>query len=449
MSLMIGVSGIRGLVGSTLTPQLVASAGAAFGTHCGGGRVVVGRDSRPSGEMVRAAVISGLLAAGCEVIDVGIAATPTIAVMVRHTGAAGGVVITASHNPSPWNGIKFLTSDGCAPPAAVAGRIIDALHAGRFSYVPVDQLKPLVTDDRGSDVHVDLVRKLVDVAAIRKRKFRCVLDSVNGAGGPAGRKLLEALGCSVVHLHAEPHGRFAHMPEPIRENLTELAARTGQEGGDIGFAQDPDADRLAIVDEEGSYIGEEFTLALAAKHIFAASPGAAVANLSTSRMIDDLAAAAAGTCRVFRSAVGEANVVEILQRERAVLGGEGNGGVIDPRVVLVRDSLTAMALALQVLVSEGRPLSHVVAHLPRYTMVKQKFECARPRIDAALKAVQQAFASERLNTLDGVRIDWPEGWVHVRASNTEPIMRVIGEANDAATANALIARVQRVIDSAN
>jgi phosphomannomutase len=448
MSLMIGVSGIRGLVGSTLTPQFAASAGAAFGTHLAGGKVVVGRDSRPSGDMVRAAVVSGLLACGCDVVDVGIAATPSIAIMVGHASARGGIVITASHNPPPWNGIKFLTAEGCAPPASVAQRIIDTLHGGRFAYKPVEALGALSCDDRVHDLHVEKVLKLVDVAAIRRRKFRCVLDSVNGAGGPAGRKLLDELGCTVVHLNPEPHGRFAHMPEPTRENLTDLAARTAAEKADVGFAQDPDADRMAIVDEHGVYFGEEYTLALAAKFMFGRHPGAAVANLSTSRMIDDLAAAAGGACKVFRSAVGEANVVEVMNREKAVLGGEGNGGVIDPRVVLVRDSLTSMAFTLQVLVDAGKPLSQVIASMPRYTMVKQKFECARERIEAALAAIRKTFASERLNTIDGVRIDWPEGWVHVRASNTEPIMRVLGEANSEATANGLIGRVQKVIDEA-
>ncbi len=269
---------------------------------------------------------------------------------------------------------------------------------------------------------------------------------MNGAGGPAGRCSWMNWGCQVVHVNAEPTGIFAHTPEPTKENLGDLCTQTLSEKADVGFAQDPDADRLAIVDEKGGYIGEEYTLALAAKHLFADKPGPAAANLSTSRMIDDLAAQAGGECRVYRSAVGEANVVAAMKKHNCVFGGEGNGGIIDPRVVYVRDSITAMALTLQVMADEGKPLSEVVAALPSYVMVKQKFECDQERIARALAAVEKEFAGENISTIDGVRIDWPQGWVHVRGSNTEPIMRVIGEAGDTDTAEDLINRVRKVVD---
>ncbi len=447
MSLMVTISGIRGLIGSTMTPQLASTAGCAMAQYCGGGCVVVGRDSRPSGQMVQAALTSGLLAGGCDVVDVGIVTTPSVGIMVKNLAANGGVVLTASHNPVQWNGIKFLTADGCAPQGEVAERILGIFNEQQFSLVGVEGLGQAARDDSANDIHVNAVLEIVDAEAIRRRKFKVVLDSVNGAGGPAGLKLLEALGCDVVHINGEPTGIFAHTPEPTKENLTDLCDQTTAAGADIGFAQDPDADRLAIVDEQGVYIGEEYTLALAAKHLFAKRPGPAAANLSTSRMIDDLAAQAGPACVVHRSAVGEANVAAVMQKYNCVFGGEGNGGVIDPRIVSIRDSLTAMAIVLQLLVDERMSLSKVVATMPQYVMLKQKFECDRPRIAKALQAVQTEFASERLSTIDGVRIDWPEGWVHVRASNTEPIMRVIGESADQQTAESLISRVREVVDA--
>jgi phosphomannomutase len=447
MTLMISVSGIRGIVGSTMTPALATTAGGAFARWIDGGKVVVGRDSRPSGAMVASGVISGLLAGGCEVVDLGVVTTPTTAIMVRQLAAAGGIVITASHNPTPWNGIKYLTAEGCAPPSAQAEELLALVRAGEPRLVPVEEIGGLSSYESASDDHVERVLSIVDVARIRERGFRVVLDSVNGAGGPAGRTLLTRLGCDLVHLNAEPSGHFAHTPEPTRENLGELCTQTAAAGADVGFAQDPDADRLAVVDEQGGYIGEEYTLALAALHVLSTEPGPVCANLSTSRMIDVLADRAGAAAEVHRSAVGEANVVAMMKQHGCVLGGEGNGGVIDPRVVHVRDSLTAMALTLEVLAGSDEPLSEIVARMPRFAMIKQKFPCERARIDRALEAVRERFARENLNTLDGVRIDWPEGWVHVRASNTEPIMRVIAEAEDEAGADDLITRVRQVVDA--
>lgn len=447
MSLMLGVSGIRGIVGSTLTPQMAAAAGCALATHVGGGRVVVGRDSRPTGEMVRLAAISGLLAGGCEVVDLGIVSTPSVALMLRELSAAGGMVITASHNPAQWNGIKFLTGEASAPPADVAEQLIELVRSGSFALADHTRIGRISTDASTNDRHIRAVLSTVNVASIRAKRFRVLLDSVNGAGGPAGRMLLDALGCVITHINAEPTGQFAHPPEPIAENLTDLSTQTSAAGCQVGFAQDPDADRLAIVDERGTYIGEEYTLALAARQIFATRPGPAAANLSTSRMIDDLAAQAGEACRVHRSAVGEANVVEVMRRCDCVIGGEGNGGVIDPRVVYVRDSLASMALVLELMATDGRPLSAIVAGLPRYAMVKQKFECDREQIAGILDAVKREFASEKTSIIDGVRIDWPEGWVHVRGSNTEPIMRIIAEAHEERTASDLISRVRSVWSS--
>ena len=444
MSLIVSVSGIRGIVGQTITPAIAAEFTAAFATTLRGRRIVIGRDSRPSGGSIRDAIVKAMTTCGCPVIDLGVVSTPGTAMMIIHHQAAGGVVITASHNPGEWNGLKFLTSEGVAPPLEVARRIWTLRDTGEFASVPAEQIGEVTPDSTTHDRHVAAVCRIVDREQIATRRFRVVLDSVNGAGGAAGKMLLEALGCEVVHLNGEPTGDFAHTPEPTADNLTDLCAVVRREKGDIGFAQDPDADRLAIVDEQGTYIGEEYTLALAAKHIFAIQPGPAATNLSTSRMIDDLAEQAGGPCVVHRTAVGEANVVHAMKQHNCVIGGEGNGGVIYPPVVAVRDSLVAMALVLQLLTQENAPLSSVVAALPRYTIVKHKIECSQERIARVLEAVKSRFTGERINDLDGVRIDWPNGWVHVRGSNTEPIIRIIAEAADKQTAESLANRIRDI-----
>ncbi|MBN2563438.1 MAG: phosphoglucosamine mutase [Phycisphaerae bacterium] len=441
MTLMMTVSGVRGIVGQTMTPTLAAELGAAFGSHLGGGTVVVGRDSRPSGPMVHSALAAGLLATGCNVVDLGIVSTPGVAVMIRHREAAGGVVITASHNPAEWNGIKFLTAQSFAPPPEEAAKILGRYQDKSFVLVDVHHVGRVERDDSTHERHVARVMSVLDVKAIHNKRFTVVLDSVNGAGGLGGHLLLEKLGCQVIHINAEPTGRFAHAPEPIRENLTGLCDAVRQHHANLGFAQDPDADRLAIVDDLGRYIGEEYTVALAAKFMFARRHGPAAVNLSTSRMIDDLAAQAGGDCVVHRTPVGEANVARAVLEYGCVIGGEGNGGVIDPRISAVRDSLVGMGFVLNLLADDGRPLFALVDEVPGYVMLKRKFQLDRDKIDAWLRRVPEVVGDGRLNDADGLRIDWPDGWVHLRPSNTEPIARVIAEAADSATAQALVKRV--------
>lgn len=443
MTLMMTVSGVRGLIGETMTPALAADIGTAFGSHLGGGKVVLGRDSRPSGQMVQAAMVSGLLATGCDVVDLGVVSTPGAAFMTVRHRAAGGVMITASHNPIAWNGIKFFTPEGCAPPAELAEKIFARYRERSFKLVDVQHLGSLSRDASTNAAHVDAVLALLDVESIRRRRFKVVLDSINGGGCVSGRMLLERLGCQVVHVNGDPTGRFAHTPEPTAENLTSLCEAVRQSAAALGFAQDPDADRLAVVDDTGRYIGEEYTLALAAMYVFSKRPGPAAANLSTSRMIDDLAARAGGGAVVHRSAVGEANVVSEMKRHGCVVGGEGNGGVIEPRIVYVRDSLVSMGYVLSLLAEKGEPLSKLADRLPRYVMIKRKYEIPRERITTWLAKLPAVARGGKVNDIDGVRIDWPEGWVHVRASNTEPIARVIAEAADESTAASL---VQRVLD---
>lgn len=455
--LMLSVSGARGLVGRSMTPAVAATFAAAFGSRlkerCGAPHptVVLGRDGRASGAMMRDAAAAGLAAVGARVVDLGVVATPTVSVMIDHLGAEGGMVVTASHNPVEWNGLKCLVAPGVAPPAAEAQRVIERYRAGAIDWAgPVD-LPAATRDETGDATHVARVLAATDVPAIRARSYRVVLDSVNGGGARSGRMLLDALGCTTVHLHAECTGRFGRPAEPIEEHLGDLVAATRAEDAAVGLAQDPDADRLALVDETGRYVGEECTLALAAQRMLAKAGDAAAGmilatNLSTSRMIDDLAAPRGA--RVVRTAVGEANVAEALHAagDRALLGGEGNGGVIRPDLCGTRDALVAIALVLEQMATTGLALSALVDALPRYAMVKRKADLAalggRDAVDAAVARIAEAFAGDaRIDRGDGVRLDFEAGWVHVRPSNTEPIARVIAEAATPEAARALADRV--------
>jgi phosphomannomutase len=452
--LIITVSGLRGIVGENLTPQVAATYSRAFGEFLHtqsseSGRpmsVCLGRDSRPSGQSLAAAVASGLTSAGINIIDLGIVTTPTVGIMVKHLGCAGGVIITASHNPGEYNGVKLLLDNGMAPPPEVAEQIKICFDIRDF--FSSDSLKPanITTNDGADAIHIAKVLRIIDQEAIAKKRFTVVLDSVNGAGGRPGAKLLTELGCKVVPMNNEPTGLFAHPPEPTAENLTTLCKAVKNAHADVGFAQDPDADRLAIVDETGSYIGEEYTLALAAKLIFSQKTGSAcgersrtaATNLSTSRMIDDVAAAAGG--RVIRTPVGEANVASAMLEHNCVIGGEGNGGVIDLRVGPIRDSLVAMALILQLLAQTGKTVSRLVGEIPRYCMTKHKFPADKKQTKIILDAAKKLFPDAELNTSDGYRFDFKDGWLHVRPSNTEPIIRVIAEAKDKPT-------VQKYVDA--
>jgi len=444
--LIITVSGLRGIVGENLTPEIAAAYGRAFGSFLRTKTidrtkrltVCIGRDSRPSGQTLAASVAAGLVSTGIDCVDLAIVTTPTVGIMVRHLACAGGVVITASHNPSPYNGVKLLLDNGMAPPPEIAGRIKSIFLDKTFAPAQTDNLGKISTDSQADEIHISRVLTTIEPQTIAAKKFTIVLDSVNGAGGRPGVKLLEGLGCKVVPLNIEPTGLFAHPPEPTAENLTGLCRAVKDVGAAIGFAQDPDADRLAIVDETGSYIGEEYTLALAAKFIFSHKKGNAAANLSTSRMIDDIAAAAGG--KVFRTPVGEANVASAMIEHKCVIGGEGNGGVIDLRVGPIRDSLVAMAFVLQLMAQTGKTVSRLVEEIPRYSMIKQKFPADKEKTGIILDAAKKLFKDAKLNTSDGCRFDLHDAWIHVRASNTEPIIRVIAEAKDKLTA-------QKYIDS--
>ena len=451
--LMIGISGMRGTIGGTLTPAVLTRYASAFAAYLklqekpANGtffRIVLGRDSRPSGAFVRDAVAAALTASGIEVIDLDVVSTPGVAMMVKHTGSDAGIVITASHNPIQWNGMKFLTRDCVAPPPAIAQQIIDLYHQDTTSYVRVEELHRPSHNAETHALHIKKVLNYVDVTGIAAKRFKVVLDSINGAGCISSHTMLSKLGCEIVHMNGEPTGQFAHEPEPTATNLTSVAAEVKRQHAQVGFAQDPDADRLAIVDENGTYIGEEYSLALAAKLILSKKPGVAVTNLSSSRMLDDIAAATGST--VVRTAVGEANVVDAMVRHNAIIGGEGNGGVIDLRIVPGRDSLVGMAFVLQLMAITGKKLSQLVAEIPKYEIVKTKFECRREDANRAVEAVKAAFASDKVDTQDGVRVDWEKSWVHARPSNTEPIMRIIAEAPTREEAEAKIQQVRKVVN---
>ena len=442
--LIVSVSGLRGIVGKTLTPDVAVRYARAFAATLPPGPVAIGRDGRASGPAFARAIAEALAALGRDVFDLGPAATPTVGIAVRELAAAGGIQISASHNPAAYNGLKLFSHEGRVIPAA-AGRDVLA----RFE--TADDASPAPVDVRGtvrpfdaSPAHVRLVAGIVDVAAIRRHRPKVWLDSGHGAGSCVARPLFEHLGCDVVIEGGVPDGLFEHQPEPTAENLAGMLPRIGQQRADVGFFQDPDADRLAIATADGRYIGEEATLALCVDHVLAKTPGTVVVNCSTSGMTAALAARRGVPCVV--SAVGEANVVDRMLEVGAVIGGEGNGGVIDPRVVLVRDSFVAMALVLDRMCAGDRltSLESLAAALPRLVMKKTKLAVSPglrgPALAAAFDRLANAFPEATADRLDGLRVSWPGGWLLVRASNTEPIVRIVAEADDERAVDAAIAR---------
>lgn len=431
--LIISVSGLRGVVGESLTAEIAARYALAFASTLGPGPLVLTRDGRASGPALARAIATALSAAGRPCLDAGVAATPTAGVLTRARRAAGGIQISASHNPAEYNGIKLFSS---------AGRVLTATEGEevrrRYLGLPAGAGPIETTQSEGSDganseelgdplaEHLSLLLAIVDAARIRSRRFVVVVDSNHGAGGALARRLLEALGCRLTILGETPDGRFEHLPEPTAQNLASVLAQVSARGADIGFCQDPDADRLAVIDATGRYLGEEYTLAMCVKHVLRGHPGPVVTNCSTSRMTEDLAMEFG--VPYFRSAVGEANVVDRMREHDAVLGGEGNGGVIDPRVGYVRDSFVGMALLLDAMAAREATIAQLADELPRYEIVKTKIEISSDRVAAGLDALSRQFPDARVDRLDGVRLDWPNQWLLARASNTEPIARAFAEA---------------------
>ncbi len=444
---ILSISGLRGVIGDGLDPGYVSQFAMALGTLFEGGQVVLTRDGRSTGPMIKHAVVAGLLSCGCRVIDAGIASTPTCGVLVDHLNAAGGLQITASHNPVQWNGLKPFSPAGSVFDHALGENLLELLVSGQFRLAAWNELGTVERQENLGIIHLERVFDLVDMLAIRDRRLKVVLDCNHGSGAVLGPKLLAELGCEVHVLGGMADGLFDHVPEPTKENLTDLCEVVKTLGADVGFAQDPDADRLAIVDETGRYIGEELTLGLCADHVLARRPGPVVVNGSTSRVTADLAEKYG--CPFYRSHVGEANVVAKMREVSAVLGGEGNGGVIDPQVGYVRDSFLSMAYVLEGLALGKSSISAWADSLPSYTIVKNKLTCPREKVALACDALKKAYPDAAATEGDGLRLDWPDRWVQVRASNTEPILRVIAEAPDDSAANdlctAALTRVQEAV----
>jgi phosphomannomutase len=466
--LMVSVSGVRGRVGEALTPEIVSTFAAGFGawaassagTGGNGGKrpsaaaggdgarpvIVVGRDSRVSGPMFHRAVIAALQSVGCDVIDIGLTTTPTCQLSVEHHHAAGGLMISASHNPIEWNALKFIAPSGLFLDATEGQAMRAAMERGPIPRVTWERLGTVRPDEGAIARHIDAVLALpfLDVEGIRKRRFKVALDCVRGAGGAFMPALLERLGCRVSAVHLETDGRFPHPPEPVAENLKDLEQLVRSSGAEIGLAVDPDVDRLALVSELGEAIGEDYTLALAARVVLRHRNGPVVTNLSTSRVVDDVAAAA--NSRVIRAPVGEVNVATRMRSERAPIGGEGNGGVILSEMHLGRDAPVGAALMLQLLLEDGRPLSEIVRDYPRYVIVKDKLDRPSASLTTVYDALRSAFPDATADTQDGLRLSWPDRWVHVRPSGTEPIVRVIAEAPSEQQARELVGKCREPLE---
>jgi phosphomannomutase len=443
---IISVSGLRGIVGDSLTPLIASQYVSAFASGLPqGGSIVVTRDGRVSGPMLAGVICSTLQACGFDVLYADVAATPTTGVLVRQLKAVAGIQISASHNPPPYNGIKLFSADGRVISATAGQRVIDDYRAERANFCGVDQLGKLSDVKDTITAHLQRVLNTVNRERIRKCNFRVVLDSNHGAGSVLGGVLLEELGCQVEILGGTPDGLFAHPPEPTASNLQSVAEKARSIGADVVFCQDPDADRLAVIDENGTYIGEEYTLALTLDHALSqidASGRSVVTNCSSSRMSADIAKRHGAKYQM--SAVGEANVTQKMVDTNAVYGGEGNGGPIDPRVGYVRDSFAAMAQILDSMSASGKRVSELVAGLPRYEIHKTTLPLPQQFVPALLDQLAVEFSDAKADRQDGLRLDWPNRWLLVRPSNTEPIVRAIAEANDLADAQNLCERTAEI-----
>jgi phosphomannomutase len=450
-TLMVGVSGVRGIVGTDLTPEVVARWAAAFGTWAHTGKVVLGRDARTSGPMFARAATAGLMSVGCRVIDVGLVTTPTVQLAVEHHRAAGGIILTASHNPIEWNALKFVGPDGIYLGVEDGARVAALVGDGQIPRAGYASVGDVSLDPDAVERHLDALLGLrgIDVKAIRRRRFRVALDTVRGAGGVVMPELLERLGCRVAAINLETDGHFPRPPEPLPEHLKPLGALVRRHKADVGIAVDPDVDRLAVVDERGRPIGEDYTLAFAVRAVMGGravgrkgGKQTVVCNLSTSLVVED--AAREYGAQIVRSPVGEAHVARKIIAAKAAIGGEGNGGVMYPRLHVGRDAPVAAALVLALLVREGKTVSQLVASAPRYAIVKSKV-ARGPRLEPVYEELRRAFADATVDTQDGLRLAWPDRWLHVRPSNTEPIIRLIAEAPTVADAERLIDAAKRIL----
>lgn len=427
-SLMTSVSGVRGIVGDSLTPEVIIKYVHAFAQPLKGKKIVVGGDPRVSQGFIRPLVKSILMASGCHVVDIGVTPTPTVQLAVEKLSADGGIAITASHNPIQWNGLKFVGKSGLFLPEHRVGDLFRRADIGERIYANWKELGTEESYPSAIEDHLQLIYDLpyIDVELIRSKKFKVALDCVNGAGGLIIPKLLEHLGCKVTGLNLEPSGLFAHTPEPVPQNLTDLIKVVKDGGVDVGFAVDPDVDRCAIIGNDGNPLGEEYTLALAVKFVLSKKLGHVVINLSTSRSVDDIVAYY--NCMLTKTKVGEINVAEKMREVGAVIGGEGNGGVILPDIHLGRDAPVAVALTLQHMADAGKSITELKQSLPQYYILKDKSPLGEVDPKRVIEHFSSKYRDEQLSFADGLRIDRSDAWIHLRKSNTEPIMRIIVEA---------------------
>jgi phosphomannomutase len=436
--LKIGITGVRGIVGQTFTPEVVVGFAQAFGTYLDGGRILVCRDTRASGPMVRAAVMAGLLAAGCEVIDLGVAPTPSLQLSVTRLKAEGGIAITAGHNPSHWNALKFVRSDGLYLNPTQAEELLDIFHQGEFAKATWDHIQPFIQHQDPIEHHIQALKNVFDVEAIKQRRLKVAVDFCNGACSKLIPSWLQEMGCEVLAINDDPSAPFPHPPEPKPQNMTQLSAVVKAGRADIGFAHDADGERLGIVTELGQPLSEELTLAIATLIRLQQKAGTIVTNVSTTSAIEQIAARHGGA--VVRTQVGQTYISESMIETKSILGGEGSGGVTVPELHFTHDSAAAVGLILEELARTGKPISDLVKDLPRLTMLKHNVPVEPNRLYSVLQNFRVAIERDQLfyDLTDGVRVVLPQGWIHVRASNTESMIRIIVEAEEAASAQNLL-----------
>lgn len=452
MTLIKSISGIRGTIGGqpgdNLTPIDAVKFAAAYGVWLKGYskkedlKVVIGRDARLSGEMIQNLVVSTLVGLGIDVVDLDLSTTPTVEIAVPLENADGGIILTASHNPKQWNALKLLNEKGEFLNAAEGAMILEIAEKEDFVFAEVDDLGSIIRNDSYFDVHIDevLALSLIEADTIRQAKFRVVVDGVNSTGGIAIPKLLKELGVEVIELYCDPTGHFPHNPEPLKEHLTDICELVVKEQADFGIVVDPDVDRLAFISDDGEMFGEEYTLVACADYVLGKTKGSTVSNLSSSRALRDITEKHGGTYEA--AAVGEVNVVTKMKATNAIIGGEGNGGIIYPESHYGRDSLVGTALFLMLMAERGGTVAELRASYPSYFMSKKKIQLTPDLdVDGILKAMAEKYANEDISTIDGVKIDFPENWVHLRKSNTEPIIRIYTEAKSQSEADALADRI--------
>lgn len=441
-SLKIGPSGVRGVIGESLTPQLVTSFAAAFGTYCGAGPILVGTDTRPSGEMMKQAAIAGLLSVGCTPVDAGVVPVPSLMLHVREAGARGGLAVGGSHGALEWNALRFISSEGLALRANQAAELTDLYHQGVLPRVRAQDMSEVRTDTTSSALHLAAVTRTVDCERIRARRFKVAVDAGGGAATAPALRLLEALGCDAVPVDSGAEAIPAR-PEPDEASLLALGDLVRRSGAEVGFAQDGDADRLFVVDEHGQSLGPDATVVLVVQRWLERRAGPVVVNVSTSRMVDDVAARFGSP--VHRSRVGEAHVIEAMREHGAEVGGEGDGGAIVLPVNPCRDSFTALVLVLESMAVSGRSVGALRAQVPRYSMVRERLLCPARDIAPSLRLIRSLFPGERIDVTDGVKVTWADRWLLARPSATDPVIRLAAEAPTEDEARSLVNRVLEVL----